>query len=876
MIRIALFTCFVLSHFPITAQKTVYPLPRVTEAQLQKSTEFLLSLTEEALTDMVPVQGGFRFSGSPETLEGAQENNMIWRPELGEKIQCQYTETLFPNAQFPENGFFDFPTPSGKVQRFRYHQASDGKKYWFEARKWYEQRLFLEQGTYRLAQLYALNPQKNKKAGKYACIILKRFAELYPDYIITFDYPGQEKKFYTHETYPAAVEERKHDAWRLAKWSWWAYMDVSESLLLAYDLLKPTALLSKNEALQIEADLFLPMLKFVERYASISTTNMHPTLWRAQAAAANILSIPSLIDTVNLGMANMLREQFSHGGFWREVTASYHRQTASGLLSVFKSLYPGLDQVALNAKMQTLHPTLLKTEEATTPFQLPNSHYAAINDTWAKDTYHPRIDSSVAHLETGVGYGVLGMGKYDDQLQAHLNFNGFHGHDHYANLNLTLFGKGKELLSDIGYTHTKARTWAASTTAHNLVVFNGKSQSSANLPFAGRGNLLLFNASDPFFQAIEADASSNYKSEGISTYRRALVSVGVDQSNAYVLDIFNVAGPGRKDWIFHGSADESQQISTKSAPGAMTAWHNKVTLMPAGMAFREVENLFNFSLLRAPYWGHGNFRNVRQAQMNASSPVKTTFSSSEGAGAGLNSWLMANPKDTLYLADSWAVRHANENQGKLDDFIRSSILLTRYDSAARFTALHAPFQGQEFIDSVTQIYQDKITTILKVSHHNGVQDYLIYQSERRSFSGEIDGWKLFFDGRIGLLRMDKKATTLKMIEGRRFSFGSHQVTNEVSSGDLFEIEGNILKLKGYFNVPENEVIIVTHGDGYHSAFHVSKIEHKGGNTLITTKEPPVYSLEKDASLKMNRFPFEQHPGPHRVKTSPLTTKQLTH
>jgi hypothetical protein len=855
----------------LLAQNEKYQLQPSSEESLFASVAQLLALSEKELVELVPVQGGFRFCGSPESEQGAQENNMIWKLEFGEKVQCQFTKTLFPNENYPDSHYLDFPTPSGRVQRFRYHLGPDGKKYWFEARKWFEQRLFLEKSSFTLAQLYAIDPIKNKKAGRYAKLILTRFAELYPDYIITFDYPGQDKKFYTAETYPSAVDERKHDAWRLAKWSWWAYMDVSEQLLRTYDLLGARDMLSQSEKQKIEENLFLPMLQFVARYAPIATTNMHPTLWRAQAIAANVLNIPSLIDTVNKGIGSMLREQFSHEGFWKEVTVSYHHQTASGLTSVFRLLYPTLDSASLYEKMAKVHPALLKTQSASIPFRFPNGHYSSINDSWAYDAYKSPIQSSSSHLLTGIGYGVLGAGKGGDQMQAHLNFNRFHGHDHYANLNLTLFAKGKELLSDIGYTHTIARIWATSSTAHNLVVVNGKSQTKGNRPYQGAGRLLLFQAKDPLFQAIEADATDNYEQEGVSQYRRALIAVGISEKDHYLLDIFNVEGNGRKDWIFHGSADERQKISVKTESGTMTHWKKQPSLLPAGIPEETVAHLFDFKKMWSPYWGHSNFRNAQRTKITKASTVKTTFSFYENPDTGLNTWLFTNPKDTLHLADSWAVRGAKENQGKLDDFLRSSVILTRNDHQTTFAAVHSPFSGVEPVQSVDRIHNDGKTLLIRLSLSNGTEDYLIYQSEHRPFQGKVSGKSLDFEGRIGLVRIQNGQISLKMIDGSRLSFGGQTITSNSYSGELVALNGSALKVNGLMDPKEGEFVLVEHGDGQTSSFRVSASSQQQRSTLIHTDEAEKFTLGDDKTLRMNEFPFHVYPGPHRVRINTYTS-----
>lgn len=820
---------------------------------------------------MVPPQGGFRFCGSPETLEGAQENNMTWKPEFGEKVQCQFTGTLFPNAQYPENGFIDFPTPAGKTQRFHYHEAPNGRKYWFEARKWYEQRVLLERTAHQLAQLYTLNPIQYSKAGRYAALLLTRFAQLFPDYIVTFDYPGRDKEFYSEATYPAAVVKRGQDAWRLARWSWWAYFDVSENLLLTYHLLKKQQALSADKQQMIVQNLFSPMLELVGRYAKLSTTNMHPTLWSAQAVASNVLSIPALADSVDSGISKMLREQFTHDGFWKEVSVSYHRQTASGLYNVYRKLHPSLNQKALSEKMEQTHPALLRATRATDAFRLPNGHYASINDTWSADAYSPVIEASSRKLLTGVGYGVLGMGSGKNQLQAHLNFNGRFGHDHYANLNLTLFAEGEELLSDIGYTHTKARTWATSSTAHNLVVVNGISQASNQSRYSGRGNLLLSGGDDTGLQLIEADATDNYASAGITMYRRALIAIATADSNHYVADIFTVRGPGQKDYILHSSADTLQEIRTESIGEAPLSWKEKSSLVPEGRSFKPIDDLFDFKLLWQPYWAHGNFREVKQASVVG--PFRNTFTFKHQPSKGLQTWFPSQTRYGVNQALSWNVRGANENQGKLDAHLRSSLIVSGTDSVPRFTAVHVPFDGQEPVLRCETVYEDDNAVVLKIALADGATDYLVYQQDNGTLSIQLEKEAFKFDGRVAFIRKSKNGTVFKMVEGTQLSWGEKSLSGSRRfAAPLSTVTGNELTVDGVFDVQPGEIIVVAHGDGQTSSFEVASVSARGPQTILTTAEPAVMTLRQDKSLELNVFPFLRFPGPHKVSSSRVTGK----
>lgn len=868
-----LVACLLLMGISSSIKAQLYQVPDRNEQQLLRSCQPILTLSEKELLNLVPVQSGFRFSASPESQEGAQENNFIWKPEFGDKVQCQFTKTFFPNETYPENGYVDVETPSGKIQRYLFHEDDQGNRYWYQARRWFEQRIFLERGAYQLAQLYHLDPKRYFKAGHYSRLILTRFAQVYPDYIVTFEYPSQPKKFISHKSYPEEVERMGENAWRLAKWTWWAYADVSESLLLAYDLLRSTHLFSTDEKNLVENQLFRAMLNYVDRYSNLSLTNMHPTLWRAQAVAANLFELPNLIELVNRGISQMLNNEFTQDGFWKETTVSYHRQTAFGLQNVFNKLYPSLTEEEKTQKMKEVHPTLSKAIEADYAFRLPNGHFASINDTWFYDQYQPPLAKSTPQLLTGTGYAVLGMGSGVNQLQAHLNYNGHFGHDHFGALNLTLFAKGKEMLSDIGYTHTIARTWATSSTAHNLVVVNGKSQRGRDVPYSGRGNLRLYNVQDPTFQVVESEATHVYEDENITDYRRTLISVGINENDHYIVDFFTANGNARKDWIIHGSADENQDLILEDGQGRALKLKTIPSLIPVGLTFRELSGLVDMRLLREPFWGHSNFKNVRQASNIET--FKATFRYKNEPDLGLQSWFPTHSQTPVHMAEAWSVRNTRENQGKLDDYLRPALILTDSSEYSRFCAVHVPFKSAIPVSKVSSVIEDETVSVLKIETASGRTDYLIFQSENgQNLLIKLDKKPLKFDGRVALISVQDEHVTLKMVEGSTLSWGNFTINHPNPSTELLEIKDNQLVVAGNMNLQQGEVVIVEHRNGATSAFQIEAIKQENGRTILATFEPSIYQLTQNGALTMSAFPFFNYPGPHRVKSSFLTVKSF--
>ena len=130
------------------------------------------------------------------------------------------------------------------------------------------------------------------------------------------------------------------------------------------------------------------------------------------------------------------------------------------------------------------------------------------------------------------------------------NCSGGYGHQHADNLHFSLFAEGGELLSDLGYSHTKLRHWTVSTIGHNTVAIDRQGQSASN----SDGDLLMFVPDLNGLAAVEARGERGYPKLA-EVYRRELLLVPVSETDAYVVDIFRVKGGSVHDWLLHGSAE---------------------------------------------------------------------------------------------------------------------------------------------------------------------------------------------------------------------------------------------------------------------------------------------------------------------------------
>lgn len=842
----------------------IYPAQNTNEADLLQQCAPFLALSIDAIKALIPPQGGFLFSGCPNCQGGTGDDNLAWNIALGDKIECKYCKVVLPNEKYPNNGSVSIETPLKTQQVFNYHQTAAGKRYWFEARRWFDQRHTLEQATYLLAQLYRLNPVKHRAAGERCVAILTGFAAAYPAYVIKYENPGTDKMFLPYgkpvkEAFGQAVGSDY-----AARWSAWRYIDLSTPMLLAYDQLAGKDIVSAAERQEIEVTLFGGMAKFVADN-ELAINNMSPTIWRSQAIASNVLSQPGIATDILPGIAFMLRTDFTYDSFWKEGTLSYHRQTVGGFQNVLDALYPpGISP----PKGDTLAAEVFQSIKVMDDFRLPNGHWAAINDTWGEEKYRGEaITESRPHLLPGMGYGILGLGKNEKQVQAHLKFTGRYGHTHYDSLNLLLFAGGHELVTDMGYTHNKSRPWASSTAAHNTVTIDQHNQALGTEPRNALGNLHLFNTSDESFQVIEASATEAYP--GLATeYKRTLITVQTPGKATYVVDIFNVAGGAQHDWMLHGTIDAPQKIELLSASGQPLPAAQPASLLPNGFEFTPAKSEVDYPLIQQGPWAFGHFRDVTKTSSAAT--VKATFAIDGQPGKGLQSWIIGSPNTDLFTARSWSVRGVTD-QAKLDEKLRSSLIVRRHGNASRFVAVHTALDSGLNIRSVSAQPWPGKGFLLKIEHGGGT-DTILYQPESRLNSGLIEGQAIQFDGRIALIRGDITKPQLKAIGGSTLQIGRKVLKNTSASAKLLGVKGNRLVVEGAFKIAPGEVVIVQHGGGQTSAFHVVKTEKAGANTSIQTSEPAVFAMNANGSLKMQFFPHLQLMGPHRVTTNALASQ----
>ncbi|MDP6777621.1 MAG: heparinase II/III family protein, partial [Candidatus Latescibacteria bacterium] len=532
------------------------PHPKRSEA-----TDYVLSISEDDMLALVPEQAGLANTACP-NCKGGQPNlaNWAWTPERSREIRCEDCGEVYPgNPKYPDDACESVEAPDGEHRYPYYHPRGDVRLF-FRAKADYLSREFISDACLGLAERF--HEAGDEECARRAGLILLRCAEVYPTYAYHYQYPGRETQFSPwHQNRIPGV-----GAYRTTRWTGWAYMDVSQELVGAYDILRFWPGLKElgdgNAKDRIVDDLLSEMVKFVIGFEE-QYTNMSPWMWADIVYAGRVLDRAKWIQEVLDRLDHFVTTSFLYDGHWMETSPSYCAQTVSYLGKVLRALdgyepqQTGSDVAEQLAKIRG---AIDACEALHRSMRFPNGTHPTLNDTWApkarrEDTEQHEVTGSL--LPPGFGLAILGGGQGDDQIYAWLNFTSGRHHKHVDALSIGIFAFGRELLRDLGYTHSIGRSWATSLMCHNTVVVDGLN-GSYDLEHQGH-RLRTFVSDGRAFHLAEAESTATYP-DTVRRYRRTLVLVGSDSRDAYLLDIFQVHGGHCHDYLLHGSADEDSNV----------------------------------------------------------------------------------------------------------------------------------------------------------------------------------------------------------------------------------------------------------------------------------------------------------------------------
>ena len=820
-------------------------------ARYERTVRRIMAMDETRMLQLIPVKSCIKFCGCPNCSAGQQENGQFeWTIERPMELACKFCDHVYPSDAYPMNWTATGVNSLGETVTYRYYfDQKSGRDFWFEACADRSRRNWFVKQCQTLAACYHVT--REGKYARRAALILDRFAQAYPHMAVLSQWPYRRRAIVKPTPpYPSAG----------GKWGRWMAEEVPQRLPEAYDLIHDSPELDKlGEELgrdvrrHIENDFFRAAVEYTFTFGAEPTgrhlNNMAPFYTRNIVHIGRVIGEPRYVHWGYRWVGEILREGFFYDGMWREAP-SYHYQTIGGIRQVMAALAgysdpPGYRSETDGERLEDVDlekqvPFLQKAIRAPALVGYPNGRICPAHDTWATSRRDAPRQETVSTLLPGFGQASLGRGTGIHQLQAQLHFSGGHGHQHADNLNFSLFAKGVEMLSDIGYSHTKLRRWTISTVGHNTVVIDRKEQNTTN----SDGDLVMFLPDAAGLSVVEARGERAYP--GLADrYRRQLLLVPVSRTDAYVVDLFRVQGGTVHDWLLHGSADDEMtaDCSVPLTPRDGTLLESSETWVePIGES--------------SPVKPYGLIRQIRQATTGDSFAVTFRYSDTEGpaAGGGVRTHLLGGPTTEIFLGKAPRVRPAEGDDRRVYDFWMPQLVARRRGQTpleSLFAAVHEPFGGEPFLGPVRVLPLDPpgAGAVALEVQHGDVRDVIVSTLDDPPYPERRLPESISIQGRLGILRQrGGRVIGAWLVDGTRLSQGEFVLTNKNAryQGTLKsatrKADGAATdSLVTASELPLGDALAgrwmtVTHGNGRTHGYEISSVSREQDESIIVLRD----------------------------------------
>ena len=725
--------------------------------------------------------------------------------------------------------------------------------------------LLMRDLSYDLARIYHLSGDKH--AAERAALILSRLADVMPKWPLV--------------TRKGKTKDQDDRAYRLAwdangLWGVWFHSDIQAGLPVAraFDLIHDSGVMQRMGALEkIERDLirYVPEHYF-ERPMGLG--NLTHYVLRSLPIYGMAIPEPKYVHMVMQRYRYLINAQYYADGFWHEGAPGYHKDITTGLTrqvpEVLKGYsdppgytcdidLPRYDNLDLAAEYARQHKRMW---DALKKLTFPNNGYAKVHDaTYPHGAWWDvRPKRSYPRILGCVGHAILGTRSNPDQAQLHLHYSGTHGHEHYDALNIILFARGKELISETHYRTRgiSPREWHTMTAGHNTVVIDEKNQlgrfpprshrraiteadAMDNIPNwryrnGGHGNAL----NDPKLrcfcpdwdpvQVVEAEAERAYFPDP-EMYRRTVALIHVDDHQTYAADIFRVRGGKTHDWMLHGCLQLPYKLNTSVRLSPMKGTLHKYLDQLRGAATDDG-------------WS-------------------ATFDYEKGSS--LRTHMLGQTGARVIVGRGPAMRR---------DGYAPFLDVRREARESCFVAVHDPYEGEPNVKSIEAMSwgSDPMNAGLRVRLANGHTDIVLNSPENPPFAEHRVTEDITFAGRFAHIRYRGNqlvhayavdATRLRVgevdMKGPGHYEGEIIATHRIEAGaELDAFETNARLPAGL----EGRCLVVDLGGVLTQAFIIDRIEPTDTGALIYSKDEPGLEIRGDL-IKMMYYPGWGIPRPCR-------------
>ncbi len=852
--------------------------PTGDEAKLKESVAKVMAMSDEEISQFISDKTDFSIVGCENCrggAEGGRSATFEWSIDNPYQIKCTHCGQVYPSEKYPMDKTLTIVNPLGQEQEYHYHQAEDGRTYFWDARIRGSIKGYFAARAYDLALLYHVT--KEPQYAHKSAVILRRFAEVFPGYPIRgYDNhsvspwqdiqikPGagqQGSAFYDSKI--CAPDYAGSMPYWAGKWSRWFYGNVPMGPFNAHDLICDSGAyeeLGDGTRQLVEKDLLRACVESLQKYPKF-WGNMDGNCIMGLIVAGRVLGEPDWIHYAVGWFKGILEKSYFYDGMWHEGTACYHRQITNRLAMVPDLAdghtdppgytYEKTGERYDDLRMQRDIPALNRAVTCVVKLALPmgknqRSYYAVTHDCdWNKVCWPLARTKSECLILPGMGHAILGMGEGDDQVQAHLHYGGASGHDHRDTLNIIFHAKGKELLSEFGYCRTSLRGWSSGTSGHNTVVIDQTNQGGGVL-----GRLGLFATKGPQVFAVEADGTTRYEGKA-ELYKRALVLARVGEHDSYLFDVFRVKGGSVHDWMEHGYANENQALTTSLRFAPL-----------AGTLYTHIKDL---------------------QQTVTDGPWEMTLTCADGTA--LKTHVLGAAGTRVITGMCPSIRGAQRDESTIHDLWMPIIAVRRGTPAeagaepveplsSTFVAVHEPYFETTCIDSVEQLAVAGPENCVALAVRSGdITDYLISTNEQAPYEQEVlvPAANLSFRGRLAHLRLQGgEVKWAYILDGAELKLGQlHIKTAGPLTGDITGVQRREAGDENdAFLTPvqlptdvelAGETMVITHGDTTAHGYTIDRVERVGDTTVIHVLDEPGLEITPDETRQVY-FPHRVIPG----------------
>lgn len=340
----------------------------------------------QALIDLVPEQAGMRYCGVPDAPDQRPDHLFTWSVDDPDRLIAKPTGTIYPHPDHPEDHSVTVKNKLDEDVTFTWHEDDAGNQYFFEAHLRHQKREHLYLALEKFAEQDPLG----------AARVVHRFAEVYPHWVTTNEYPGFNRPVDARST-------PRHYYWGGSMTNWTA-SDPRGITGLARALRKVVHtdaldVLSDEFGVDVRAmivdDLIGPALDFRR---SLPTTygNQDAASYNGYAMSSWVLGDSSLVHEVVEWGREYGRHSFLFDGFWREVTLHYHREASKLPMIVAGTVAGWNDPVGYesprtgarfeNLDMATEMEIIQRGLKIPQIWVYPDGHLLPLADAWASAT----------------------------------------------------------------------------------------------------------------------------------------------------------------------------------------------------------------------------------------------------------------------------------------------------------------------------------------------------------------------------------------------------------------------------------------------------------------------------------------------------------